>query len=338
VRCFAVLLLAVLACWWILTSCIVSDFWDPQYVMKLQSLKKCVAEMPGHPLWIVVGSSHVDHGLCPRVLAGDMKGEHAPLIFNFGLSGADLFREYICLRRLVRDGIKPDRFGVEVSAAILANNDTLFTEEGELVVRARYNELPDFRKFSPVPGDVSSWWYQSRIFPSLKYGTQAPLQSLFLKFPGLRFQHGLGKMPPYDQWGWFVAEPAVAVAPEVQAVLNENARQPFEASLKGKFHVAPLQSGMVERILAFCEKEGIKVFVLRMPESRFFQQIYSPEEKVAIDSFINDAAAKHGAPVIDAQSWMDDSMFSDGHHLNMDGAETFTRKLAVELEKAEVQR
>jgi len=328
---FAGLFFASLAGWWLLTSVVIRDFWDSQYTMKYQSLKACVEKMPHHPLWLVMGSSRVNNGVCPRVLAGEMEKENAPVVFNFGFSGADLFRQFICLRRIVEDGIKPDRVGIELVGVQLVNTYTIFTDEAPMVIRARRNELDDHRKYSFTPGNINKWWYEPRICPIFKYGTDIPFQSLSLKFPMLR-SLGVGKKPPYDEWGWFVMQPE-HIPPDVQLQLNAKARDPFKASFTGKFEVSALQRGLVERILDFCRLHKIDVFLLRTPESKYFQEIYTPVANAAIDAYFKELQARHGLQFIDGRQWAGEDEFSDSHHLNAGGAENFTRRLSAEMHR-----
>jgi len=333
VRWFLALFLIPLAPWWLVTDVLVHDFWDTQYVMKFNGLKAFVAGTNHRPLWIVMGSSHVNLGLCPRALEDRAHRENAPVMYNFGLGGADLFRQFICLRRIIRDGIKPDRVGIELSNIQLGGPYSSAADEPALVVRARRDELEDFYKYSTTPTETRVNWYKSRIRPTFKYGTAVPMQALYLKYPTLPVIRKLGTPPPYDRWGWAMQPPYAELPEARQAKIDKDARDAWSLPFKSKFKVARFQNDMVERILELCRKEKIAVFFLRMPESERFQEIYTPQATAVIDTYIYGLAGANRIPFIDAHSWIGTKGFFDGHHLNGEGAEEFTRLLGDVLFK-----
>ncbi|HWB59798.1 MAG TPA: hypothetical protein VG733_09905, partial [Chthoniobacteraceae bacterium] len=48
--------------WWVMANHVIRNFWDPPYGMKIDRLRVDVAKYPGHPLWIVMGSSRLMQG------------------------------------------------------------------------------------------------------------------------------------------------------------------------------------------------------------------------------------------------------------------------------------
>ena len=318
--------------WWAMTNHVIRDFWDPPYVMKSEGLKARIKEYPGHPLWLVMGSSRVDEGLRPGVLAGDMGSGNAPLIYNFGIGGADLFRELVCLRRVIADGVKPQRVGIEIIGALMSREEEPFADDPQLVVRARSDEIKELLGYSAAPDSARGYWLQSRLNPFYEYGMEVPHQALSLRLlpiPALR----RFETHSYDDWGWF-AGPSAPVSRSSYDQGLEDARKEYETYLKGTFTVAPNFDQVLRRILDLCRNAGIEVFLLRMPEADDFQAFYPAQANTAIDSYLAKIQGEYEVQMIDARSWMPGwDSFMDGHHLNATGAEVFTRRFAEELLK-----
>ena len=327
IRWFLALFLVPLAPWWLVTDVLIRDFWDTQYVMKINGLSAFVAETKHHPLWVVMGSSHVNYGLAPGVLADYGKRENGPVMYNFGLGGADPFRQFICLRRMIRDGIKPDHVGIELAGFQLGGPFSAAANEPGLVVRARSDELADYYKYSSTPDRVRAAWYESRIRPTFTYGTAVPIQAVYLRFPTLPFIRKKGTPPPYDHWGWDVPQARREIPEAQQTKINKEAKDAWAMAFKGNFKVSRFQRGIVDRILELCRREKIAVFLLRMPESDEFQQIYTPQANAAINAYIVGLTKSGDVSFVDARSWVGIKGFYDGHHLNLEGAEEFTRHL-----------
>src|SRR5579862_3701024 len=153
------------AYWFVMANFVIRNFWDPPYALKLDALRACVARYPRHPLWLVMGSSRVMVGFRPDVLENNLREKDAPLLFNFGMGGVGLPRQYIYFRRLLKDGFRPQRVGIEIFAADLSRE--IFTpEEGPyLAVRARRNEFDDYLRYTATPPDFTGIWMRARWDP-----------------------------------------------------------------------------------------------------------------------------------------------------------------------------
>jgi hypothetical protein len=322
------LAVSLLLYWWVMSNYVIQDFWDPQYVMKFEALQARVAENPGHPLWLIMGSSRVERGLDAGLLAARPGDINSPLIYNFGLGGADIFREYICLRRLLEAGIKPQRVGIEVVGAGLADPAIQTKNSPQLLVRARVSELGDYSAFSDDPSAFLREWRHSRWDPTYKYGMKMPHQTLswrLIPLPGIRRLEWV----PYDKWGWSPQPPGPT--PEASY------RADFELEKMGigdkleHFNILPGNDLALRRILEMCRSAGIKVFLLKTPEGKDFRALYSPAASAMIDSYIAKIQGEYGVPLIDATTWVGREGFTDGHHMNGTGAVEFTRRFGEEL-------
>src|SRR5438093_13042053 len=73
---------------------VITDNWrpelrDPEYGSKLSRLRERLAEEPGRPLILILGSSRAGYGFRPEVVSDWRTPDGAsPMVFNFGLTGA----------------------------------------------------------------------------------------------------------------------------------------------------------------------------------------------------------------------------------------------------------
>lgn len=322
-------LILFLCYWWVMTSFVIPDFWDTQYSLKPELLEKRISENPGHPLWLILGSSRVEDGLRPALLEPYMKKENGPLIFNFGLSGSDLFREYICLRRILEDGVKPQRVGIEILDTLLHHGSALVLNDPRGFVRARKDELTLFASFSTDPKHMTKCWWQSRLDPTYEYGMAVPGATRTVRLLPVPAVWPLFEPHPYDAWGWY---PGVSRSHD-----EEGYRRALEATKKQfnswfeTYDVAPSSDLVLRMILDLCKKSGIDVFLLRMPESVDYQAFYPHEADVLADAYLHRIEKEYNARFINARSWVDPEGFSDGQHLDHEGAVKFTLRLGEEL-------
>ncbi|MGB8352381.1 MAG: hypothetical protein WCD79_00680 [Chthoniobacteraceae bacterium] len=308
---------------WLMTNVWIQDFWDAQYVLKTETLEKSMAEKPGQPLWLIMGSSTVEDGVC----AGLLNTPETPLVFNYGMGGADLFRQMICLRRLLEAGIKPQRVGIEVLGALMNIPESGFSHKEDFIVRARRDELDVYSQFSIDPSRVRHLWMKSRFNPASVFGVNLPPHTFsWSSFP--RFWRA--EKPPYDEWGWLRLQDPGGAA-HARKLADEKAIYKAQYFDDVKFGVSGFTDRVLREILEICKKENIGVFIFRMPESPDFQKIYPAEANAAIDTYLSRFVSETGIPFIDGRSWVEESGFDDGHHLAPDGAEEFTKRMGQEL-------
>jgi hypothetical protein len=329
--------LSVFLCvyWWGMSNFVLRDFYDPQYATKLEQLKAVMRKHPGRPMWVVMGDSRVEHGLCPAILDTDAKGPEAPVFYNFGMGGAGMFRKFICLRRLIEDGIRPQCVGIEILGATMSRDLYNDVDSPALLVRARRDELGDYAAYSEAPSKFLATWRRSRWDPAFQYGMKLPHQTRawrLIPIPWIwRLEH-----VRYDKWGWYPEPPAPIPERTYQNALHMAFKQ-FAPNFD-HFKVSAITDQSLRRMLDLCKERGIHAFLLRMPEGADFRTLYTPEADAAIDSYLSGIENAYHVPMIDATNWIDKAGFTDGHHLNSTGAEEFTRLLEPELEKLKAEQ
>ena len=324
---FAGFVAALYAYWLVMADFVVRNFWDPPYEMKLERLEAQQAKYPGHPLWLLMGSSRVMVGVRPDVLAGRLGEKDAPLVFNFGMGGVGLARQFIYFKRLLHDGIKPRRVGIEVFEADIAHEIFAASDGPFLATRARENEIGDYLRYSTTPPDFAEIRSRSRWDPIFRYGMIMPNQTLswrILPLPGIR---RLEKVP-YDKWGWVMIESTTQEDEYGKIFAINKAR--YEGDF-AHFAVAPKSDLVLRDYLALCRDQGIEAFFLKMPEADDFRAMHTAEGDAALAAYLAKLQEEFGDPLVDASTWIERSGFSDGHHLNGVGAAQFTNRLGAEL-------
>src|SRR5438034_964854 len=120
---------------------------DPEFGYKLMRLKERLAEEPGRPLMVVIGSSRAGLGICPEVFS-NYRIKDAPIVFNLAMTGAGPVTELMCLRRLLASGIHPSSIILEVLPPIL-HQDRAWSEWVWLDInRLGSQDLPIIRDYA----------------------------------------------------------------------------------------------------------------------------------------------------------------------------------------------
>lgn len=323
-------LFLLLLYWWVMTNFVIRDFWDPQFANKRESLQARMREYPNHPLWLILGDSRVRNGVRPGMLLDRMRGDGAPLIYNFGMGGANLYRESICLSRLIASGLKPQRVGIEIVGAAMSRELFPFADEPKLFVRARRNELDELCSYSADPARTRRLWWESRVNPFFKDGMKVPGQTLAWRLIPIPMPWRVDKKNLLDKWGWH-PEPPAPIPPETYRKSFEIAKSQFASAFQD-FKISPINDRVMRQILNLCGNSGIDVFMLRMPEGIDFQAFYTPQANGVMDSYLEKIKTEYGVSMIDARGWFPEKeAYTDGHHLNATGAAAFTLRFGGEL-------
>jgi hypothetical protein len=327
IRWFAASLFIFHSYWWLMTNLVVRDFYDAQFVKKYDFLRARMKENPGC-LWLIMGGSRLEGDLRLALVQDRLRDPNSPLIFNFGLSGADLFREQTCLERIISNGVKPQRVGIEIVDAVM-KRQSWFVEYPALIVRARRRELGEICRYSSNPAFVRKCWRESRLNPTSRYGMKFTHQTLLLRLVPVPFLSRLEKHF-YDKWGW-VRMPPAPIPPGEYRRGFEIAKTYLQGDME-HFSIAPVNDGALREMLDLCKKNGIDAFLFRTPEAKDYQALFSPGANAVLDSYLTKIENEYGVPMIDARSWeLDPMYFTDGNHENATGAARFTSRFVDEL-------
>ena len=132
-----------------------------------------------------------------------------------------------------------------------------------------------------------------------------------------------------DEWGWRFPEALAAGECAKRLCLSHEQYAATLARLRpGR---GPCQA--LRDLLGRCRREGIAVALVAMPEASAFRNWYSRRGRAESRRLLAELHRTYGVEVIDANRWLPDGDFADGHHLLAAGADRFTRRLIGEIQR-----
>jgi hypothetical protein len=299
------------------------DIDDPEFYRRLELLQARRAEAPGRPLMLFLGSSRTETGFLPeklpplRTAAGDQ-----PLVFNCSHLGAGPGMNLLMLRRLLRAGVRPDWLVIEIMPARLADS-----KQNVLLECAGVTDLSVTRHYRD-PLKVYAYFTRAQLLPCHK-------RRHFLMEEILP-----GWLPQEDAWRRHIPLNPLGGDEAWMAVTHldaadvrhrtEGTRREYLPILEDLQIVEPADRAMRET-LDLCRRKSIAPALLLAPEGSEFRSWYSAESRRRLDAYCETLRREYQAPLIDARDWLPDEVFTDSHHLNLQGAELFTRRLARDV-------
>jgi hypothetical protein len=299
---------------------------DPVYGWKRQGLLRQLRG-PAPMLVVAVGTSRMAYGLDGQCLGqswGQRLGRRV-VAFNFGIVGGGSLTELLTVRRLLREGIRPDVLLVEVLPALLAGQQSAPRETLRFFPNQFQHDEQALALRFGMRGLRRSW-RRSWLLPCYEHR----LNFLNWTMPALLPEAVRRDWPRgTDGAGWLVPPPGEVVAKH----------QHQAAACQALFYLPHLVGfalggpgcEALRELLRLCQVEGIPVWLVLMPEATTFRALYPTSALLQIDHFLAGLKGEFGVQLIDARPWMPDETMADGHHLHRQGAEAFTERLAREL-------
>ncbi len=300
---------------------------DPEYGLRLKSLRAKQRQHPDRKLTVILGSSRTAMGIRPDVYEASLaEPASAPLLFNLSMSGAGPILQLIALERLLADGVRPDAVLLEFWPPLLRgdgpyredlrlNPERLRASDGPII--AEYFLDPETTRTKMLRGRALPAWYHRRAFLDQYWPQAMP-----------RLERTDASWAPLDEWGWLPGRKS-ATPEQIERGWPHVAG--FYAPLFQGFHVAELPDRALRRCVARCRDEGIAVTLVSLPESTRFRTLMTPQSVQLSAEFRTKLLAETGVPLIDGGKWARDEALPDGYHLTQGGADGFTRKLAGHL-------
>jgi hypothetical protein len=297
--------------------------YDAEYAVRLDLLRRRRAEAPERPLLLVLGSSRMVMSFRPESLPElrDADGRRV-LPFNFAHLGAGPVMNVMQLNRLRRAGVRPTWLVLEVMPPCLSNDPASMTTSCMSAP-----DLPVLHHYID-PGKLYGRYLLTRLAPWHRQRNEllhrfAPAFAA-REWPAETARIHLGPLGGDACW---------TVKPDVSA---DEIRRRIDATRRDYY--PPLQQfalkGTADRayreMLDLCRADGIRVALLLSPEGSEFASWYSPQSLTQIQEWCLALSREYDAPLIDARRWLPDAAFLDGHHVQLHGAEAFTRRLGEE--------
>jgi hypothetical protein len=311
------------------------SFWpqlqDPEIGGKLANLTARLAEKPSRrPLVLALGTSHVGMAVRPDALPGCRPGSsELPLVFNLSVNGGDFLVDCVCLRRVLAKGIHPDWVVVEAWPLMLMNEGkAIQVNESMSVLRVRWQDFTVLSQYFGRPKRLYQEWFRIRLLPWYWY--RYYLLSRFVPdwLPQANRVDCIWNN--LDAWGWQWVPGHVSVDPDTYRRRIESLQYQYTTGLKG-FRVSDAADRLVRNLILTCRENQIAIALIRMPEASQIRSCYPPEVGAELSRYFSRLTQELATPVIDAHDWVDDSGFSDGHHLTPTGATTFMRRFEREF-------
>lgn len=286
---------------------------DPEYGYRLVRTRALQAQNPDRPLVVVMGTSRTANGVDPKAVNDRPE---APLLVNFGLSGAGLAHLRARLAALQDDGVRPSAALVELSLASL-------TVEGVHAARLTAADLRRMEPHAADPGRLRSAWRDARLDPWSAHRVIIMNHADPLLLPkSERLDH---YWKHTDRYG-FDAYPTNGADAERPRRLA--ARRASYEALARRACVDPRPDADVRGLVADCRAAELPVAFFTTPESPEFRSWYTPESRARLGEYVRALGAELGVPVFAAADDYTESDFADGHHMLPPAAARFSRGLA----------
>jgi hypothetical protein len=305
---------------------------DLEYGAKRTRLQARLAENPGRPLLLLLGSSRANLGIHPGALPplpavrpprGGPPAE--PLVFNASLMGAGPLIELLCLRRLLDEGFRPDWVILECWPANWDQGGDNSEFPRLVVSRLSSADVRLLRRYHPQPADLCREWCLARATPWSSSRFALLMQYARDSLP--KEKHRDDMWQHIDPWGWLPYQGSAD--PKDIAVRLTRTRDQF-APLLHDFRITPTTDRAWHDLLALCRQEGIAATLLYMPESKVFGSWYPPAVRAETDRYLRRLSRECRVSLVDARDWCPDEDFADGFHLLPPAADRFSERLGRE--------
>lgn len=305
---------------------------DPIYGERERAVQSRLAadRIVNAKLMMIMGTSRAGnafHAQRMEQMLREQTGEPI-VVYNFALPGEGPITQQLYLRRLLEKGVRPDLLVIEV--VHLQYHDFGQPAEGLTMISdcVLPGEVDLVKRYGVRLEGYRDSWLRLCLNPYFE------LRNTILS----RFDDGLSSADVFarwnhdsDAWGW---RPIVAQQSgwkDYEANLAV-ARKSFEYLVHNfKPHDGAVSA--LHDMLDLCEKNGIKVMLVQLPESSDFRSWYSPESKFTLATLFESIADDHQVKWLDAQIWVPDGQFADGHHLLSGGATVFSERFVQEAAK-----
>lgn len=327
----ALLALANLVGWGLLQAS--GKLRDPMYHQRADLLASRSGP-PARPFVLVMlGSSRTQNGFDPLEVQLEPRlsaelGRPA-VAFNFGVKGAGPLLHELYLRRMLRDGPRPDALYLEVTPSMLLAASGAPREQRSRALDARFlrwDELAVLESRGSAWEGMRAEWAKVRAKALWEYRFQFVWSVLPVWVPP---QYSATRGGPLDVCGWH---------PVVLEVLTDELRRSATAAAhrehgpavsEGVLHPAPVAA--LRGICETCRREALPLTLVLLPEGPSFRALYSPAVEARVASVLDPLKTEFGVALVNARDWIDEPEFSDGHHLLPAGARRFTARLADEV-------
>lgn len=309
---------------------------DPEYARRVSRYKARVAENPGRPMVMVVGSSRTAMGVSPAAWEAVRPAPSSPMLFNMSLLGGGPIMELMVVKRAFADGLRPPIVLLEYWPPYLYSEGKWTETQRIAIERLAPIDRPVVRDYFPNADAAQSKMRPHRWNPIWASRERLLIQLFPRSMPNKKRIDWMWN--DVDDWGWkpgFDFQPGMT--PERSKMLA--ACRDIYGPLFADYRISASADRAMREAVAVARAHGARVGFVFLPESSEFRSWYPPEAERLAQEHLAAISRELAVPVINARQWIDDGYFVDGFHLSRVGAGEFTRKLgpAVAATFPEVQ-
>jgi hypothetical protein len=305
------------------------EFFDPEVTLRFRKLPARLAEAPGRPLALALGSSRIVLGLRPASVMQQSQADSAePLLFNFSMLGAGPVGQRMVLHRLLRKGIVPKWLFVEIWPPILTQGFP-FIEEIRMFRRDVYwSDVPILGGLYHRRWEAIAQVMVQSLTPLLQYREIVLKHYAPSLLPPMLRQLGDGGFEKHlqyhlDDFGWVDYE----LNPDPTYL--ERARR-VTKPLFDNFFISAVSDRALRDMLEECRTHDIQVVFLLMPDHSLVRGWYaSIQDKLM--PYLRRLSAENHAPIVDMRTWQTDEDIPDCCHLSPKGARSFSERFGREV-------
>ena len=301
-----VMVLVGLSAAWAGVEAIRPETVDPDYFLRRDALRARIAEQPGKPVALVIGSSRTAQAFSPETLPDPAGGP--VLWYNASHFGAGPVFNGVMLSRLLADGVRPDVVVFEVMPVFYVSENDPF-----LAHHLTHRDLAGIHRHTP-PGELDLCYLRDRLT------RRGRLTRVADPFAGL--------VPPLPYGG--NPTPILDVTAEDRAAKVAVQARALGAAARS-LTVRPAADRALRAALAQCREHAIAPVLMLSPEGPTFRAFYDAAALARFEGYVADVAREYGVRVIDARDWLPEADFMDSHHPLHRGSVAFTARLVADV-------
>lgn len=307
---------------------------DPLYGYRLQSLRERLAAAPNAPLFLILGSSRVKYSIWPeamKIRTADPSAQ--PLVYNFGLNGMGTIRELMYLRRLLADGIRPDRILLEVWPPLWA--ETGFFSESRMVQGEddlHWRDWPLVWRYFRRDREVLRMALRRSLLPISDFRSRLLASMIQPLVPHPQVEELTSfesQCLPVDQGGYFPMPWETTTAEAKQRAVKDGEEK--IRPLLQPVRIDARSDAALRELLAECRQRGIPIALIFLPEPSRTRDWYTPESHRIVGDYLTRLHADFPVPILDTRTWVADEYFSDCCHMSQKGVPAFCERLGREV-------
>jgi hypothetical protein len=302
---------------------------DPEFGSLLKSLRERLAEAPGRPLVLVLGSSRTANLFRPGALPAT--DGPRPVVFNFATLATGPLRQLQMFRRILDRGIRPTWVIVEMWPPYLTQHK-YFCEEP--YIRDRDLQAADaslLSRYFAEPWPAYQRLLEGQLAPVWHY------RHLLLRhYAPFLFRDEVRAAGDWSDpelrvegCGWLPAPAPRLAGPLFDHLVRETAEE--TRKFLGEFAISDTADAALRELLQTCKRHGIQAALVLVPEHGALRACACPEVDGQVAAYLGGLSRAFGVPVIDVRDWVPDDDFIDMTHALPRAAGPYTERFGREV-------